>query len=121
MLFNGTPSPAASREGPAGEALTGDNVLNLNVDVNARCWPYLPNGLGGLAFSNRQRLGAAPGPEPQRGRHIVNGQNADIISSTTTQHRRHTAQRRRRDFEVLAGTNIQWLLPASTTSPTACR
>jgi hypothetical protein len=60
--------------------LTGDNVLNLNFDVTTLGLAVtLPNGLGGIAFSNRQRVGGHLALNSNAADIIVNGQNASIM------------------------------------------
>ncbi|HEX8326789.1 MAG TPA: DUF5723 family protein [Hymenobacter sp.] len=61
-------------------ALSGDNVLNLNLDATSLGLAIaLPNGLGGLAFSNRVRMAAHVGLNPNAADIIVNGQNAAVM------------------------------------------
>ncbi|MET4076779.1 DUF5723 family protein [Hymenobacter sp. UYCo722] len=71
--------------GPAEKAtlvtqLTGDNVLNLNIDTNLLGLAVtLPSGLGGIAFSSRQRVASHLALNRNAADIIVNGQNADVI------------------------------------------
>ena len=60
--------------------LTGDNVLNLNVDTNLLGLAItLPSGLGGIAFSSRQRIAGHLAFNRNTADILVNGQNADIV------------------------------------------
>lgn len=60
--------------------LTGNNVLNVNTDITSVGLAItLPNGLGGFAFSNRQRLSAHLDLNQNAADIIVNGQNAAIM------------------------------------------
>ena len=60
--------------------LSGDNALNLNIDMTTLGLAVsLPNGLGGIAFSNRLRTGVHLGLNSNAADIIVNGQNAAIV------------------------------------------
>ena len=56
---------------------TGENALNVNIDATTFALAVrLPNGLGGLAFSNRQRVGAHLALNRNAADVIVNGKDA---------------------------------------------
>jgi hypothetical protein len=60
--------------------LTSDNALNLNTDITTfGISVNLPSGLGGIAFSNRQRLGAHLALNGNAADIIVNGRDAAIV------------------------------------------
>ncbi|HEX8504516.1 MAG TPA: DUF5723 family protein [Hymenobacter sp.] len=62
------------------QGLSGDNVLNFNLDATTLGFAVaLPNGLGGLAFSNRLRSGAHLALNPNAADIVVNGQNAAVV------------------------------------------
>lgn len=61
-------------------SLTGENTLNANADVTTLALSVsLPNGLGGIAISNRHRMGVHIGLNNNAADIIVNGKNAAII------------------------------------------
>jgi len=63
------------------DGLTGENALNLNVDITTLGLSFnLPNGLGGIAISNRQRLGAHLALNHNFADIIVNGKYAQSIT-----------------------------------------
>ncbi|WP_216680211.1 DUF5723 family protein [Hymenobacter siberiensis] len=76
---------ASQSIGPAEKAtlvnqLSGDNVLNFNLDTNLFGLAVtLPNGLGGLAFSSRQRVGGHLALNRNAADIIINGQNAAVV------------------------------------------
>ncbi|MFD2721553.1 DUF5723 family protein [Hymenobacter monticola] len=73
------PLTAAQRTELVG-ALSGPDVLNLNVDATTVGFAVaLPNGLGGIAFSNRLRNSLHLGLNPNAADILVNGQNAAIV------------------------------------------
>ncbi|MBD2724200.1 DUF5723 family protein [Hymenobacter armeniacus] len=61
-------------------ALSGPDVLNLNLDgTTLGLAVSLPNGLGGIAISNRLRNSLHLGLNPNAADILVNGQNAAIV------------------------------------------
>ena len=61
-------------------SLTSDNTLNLNLDANAAALAVrLPAGLGGLAVSYRQRVGAHLALNRNAADILVNGNQAAIV------------------------------------------
>ena len=71
--------------GPAEKALlvksfTGDNTLNVNVDATTFALGVsLPNGLGGIAISNRVRFSSHLALNRNGADVIINGRNAESI------------------------------------------
>ena len=62
------------------EGMAGDNALNVNFDATSLAVSVrLPNGLGGVAISNRQRLGAHLALNRNAADYIVNGKNAASV------------------------------------------
>ena len=63
------------------DGLTGENALNLNVDITTLGLAFnLPNGLGGIAISNRQRIGCHLALNHNSADIVVNGKNAQSIT-----------------------------------------
>jgi len=80
MIFNSDEALPASERAALVNSLTGDNALNLNVDLNAvGVAVSLPGGFGGLAFSHRHRVGVHMALNHNAADIIVNGQNAEIM------------------------------------------
>ncbi|GAB3650573.1 DUF5723 family protein [Hymenobacter agri] len=80
LLFNSSQSLSPADRTMLVNQLTGDNVLNLNIDTNLLGLAVtLPSGLGGIAFSSRQRVAGHLALNRNTADIIVNGQNADII------------------------------------------
>ena len=80
LVFNPDQSITPAQRAELVNSLTSENAFNLNVDVNALGLAVnLPAGLGGLAFSYRQRIGAHLALARSAADIIVNGQNADIV------------------------------------------
>ena len=77
ILYNGTQSLTAADKVLLVQQLTSDNVLNLNFDVTTLGLAItLPNGLGGLAVSNRQRVAGHLALNHNAADVIVNGKSA---------------------------------------------
>ena len=93
--------------------LSGDNALNLNIDVTTLGLAVsLPNGLGSIAFSNRLRTGVHLGLNSNAADIIVNGQNAAIVrqyypTPNTTGQTTPTNPNAPMISTVLDGTSIQ--------------
>ena len=80
LLFEGSQTLGAADRAALVTQLTGDNVLNMNVDTNLLGLAItLPSGLGGIAFSSRQRVAGHLAFNRNTADIIVNGQNADVI------------------------------------------
>jgi hypothetical protein len=80
LLYDGSQSIGAAERATLVNQLTGDDVLNFNLDTNLFGLAVtLPNGLGGLAFSSRQRIGGHLALNRNAADIIINGQNADVI------------------------------------------
>ncbi len=80
LLRNGSQRIGLAEKATLVDQLTGDNVLNLNVDTNLLGLAItLPSGLGGIAFSSRQRVASHLALNRNIADIIVNGQNADVI------------------------------------------
>ena len=77
VLYDGGQSISAAEKASLVNQLTGDNVLNLNVDITSLALSIsLPNGFGGLAFSNRQRVAGHLALNHNAADVIVNGRSA---------------------------------------------
>ena len=93
--------------------LSGENALNLNIDMTTLGLAVsLPNGLGGIAFSNRLRTGVHLGLNSNAADIIVNGQNAAIVrqyypTPNTTGQTTPTNPNAPMISTVLDGTSIQ--------------
>jgi hypothetical protein len=82
-------------------ALTSDNTLNANVDVTTLGFAIaLPNGLGGVAVSQRFRSGVHLALNRTAADIIVNGKNADIYQG-------YSPSTAPQVSAALAGTNMQ--------------
>ena len=80
ILYDGSQSIGATEKATLVSQLSGENVLNLNVDTNLLGLAVsLPNGLGGIAFSSRQRIAGHLGLNRNAADIIINGQNAAIM------------------------------------------
>ncbi|GAB3850882.1 hypothetical protein GCM10028822_16840 [Hymenobacter terrigena] len=80
ILYDGKQSIGAAEKATLVDQLSGDNVLNLNLDTNLFGFAVtLPNGLGGLAFSSRQRIGGHLALNRNAADIIINGQNAAVV------------------------------------------
>lgn len=61
-------------------AFGGDNALNLNADLTTVAFAVqLPNGLGGLAFNNRQRVASHLALNKNAADILINGRDAQIV------------------------------------------
>ncbi|MDO7846969.1 DUF5723 family protein [Hymenobacter sp. M29] len=77
ILYDGSQALTPADRTALVQQLTGDNVLNLNVDVTTLGLAVtLPNGLGGIAFSNRQRVAGHLALNKNAADVIVNGKSA---------------------------------------------
>jgi hypothetical protein len=80
ILYDGKQSIGAAERATLVDQLSGDNVLNFNLDTNLFGLAVtLPNGLGGLAFSSRQRIGGHLALNRNAADIIINGQNAAVV------------------------------------------
>ena len=80
LLLDGSQAIGAAEKATLVDQLTGDNVLNFNVDTNLFGLAVtLPSGLGGLAFSSRQRVAGHLALNRNAADIVVNGQNADVV------------------------------------------
>jgi hypothetical protein len=80
IVFNSSEVIPANERANLVTSLTSEDALNLNADANAIGLAVnLPNGMGGLAFSHRHRVGLHLGLNRNAADIIVNGQNADIM------------------------------------------
>ncbi|MGY3088901.1 hypothetical protein ACVWYF_001941 [Hymenobacter sp. UYAg731] len=80
ILYDGGQSIGPAEKATLVNQLSGDNVLNLNLDTNLFGLAItLPNGLGGLAFSSRQRIGGHLALNRNAADILINGQNAAVV------------------------------------------
>ena len=80
ILFDGGQSIGPAEKAQLVAGFEGENALNVNVDVTTLGLAVsLPNGLGGIAISNRQRLGAHLALNHNAADVIVNGRDAASI------------------------------------------
>ena len=80
LLYDGSQAIGAAEKATLVSQLTGDNVLNFNLDTNLFGLAVtLPSGLGGIAFSSRQRVAGHLALNRNAADIIVNGQNAAVI------------------------------------------
>ena len=80
IIYDGSQSIGPAEKATLVSQFSGDNVLNLNVDTNLFGLAVtLPNGLGGIAFSSRQRIAGHLAMNRNAADIIINGQNAAII------------------------------------------
>lgn len=80
IIFNGSQAIGPAEKAELARGLEGNNALNINVDVTTLGFAInLPSGLGGLAFSNRQRVGAHLALNHNAADVLVNGKNAASI------------------------------------------
>ena len=77
IIFERTEPVGPAEKAELVDAFSGDNAFNLNVDVTTLGLAFsLPNGLGSVALSNRQRVGAHLAFNRNAADVIVNGQDA---------------------------------------------
>ena len=80
ILFDGSHAIGPAEKAELVNGFEGENALNINADVTTLGLAIsLPNGLGGLAFSNRQRVGAHLALNHNAADVLVNGRNAASI------------------------------------------
>ena len=80
IIYDASQSIGAAEKATLVDQLSGDNVLNFNLDTNLFGLAVtLPNGLGGLAFSSRQRIGGHLALNRNAADIIINGQNAAVV------------------------------------------
>ncbi|GAA3982290.1 DUF5723 family protein [Hymenobacter antarcticus] len=80
ILYDGEQSIGPAERATLVDQLSGDNVLNVNLDTNLFGLAVtLPSGLGGLAFSSRQRIGGHLALNRNAADIIINGQNAAVV------------------------------------------
>ena len=80
ILFDGGQSIGSAEKAALVKGFEGENALNFNFDATTLGLAIsLPNGLGGLAFSNRQRVGAHLALNHNAADVIVNGRDAASI------------------------------------------
>ena len=80
ILFDGSQNIGPAEKAALVNGFEGENALNLNADVTTLGFAVsLPNGLGGLAFSNRQRVGAHLALNHNAADVLVNGRDARSI------------------------------------------
>ncbi|WP_152560069.1 DUF5723 family protein [Hymenobacter sp. IS2118] len=80
IIFERTQSVGPAERAELVDAFSGENAFNLNLDATTLGVSVsLPYGLGGLAFSNRQRMSAHLGLNRNAADVIVNGKNAASI------------------------------------------
>ncbi|WP_426059648.1 DUF5723 family protein [Hymenobacter sp. B1770] len=87
IIFERTEAISPADRNALVDGFAGDNAFNLNVDATTLGLAVsLPNGLGGLAFSNRQRLSAHLALNRNAADVIINGKEAASIQPyyTTT-------------------------------------
>ena len=77
ILFDGNQAIGPAEKAQLVVGFEGDNALNINVDVTTVGLAVsLPNGLGGVAISNRQRLGGHLALNHNAADVLVNGRDA---------------------------------------------
>ncbi|WP_046244550.1 DUF5723 family protein [Hymenobacter terrenus] len=77
ILFDSSQPIGAAGKAELVNGFEGKNALNINADVTTLGFAIsLPNGLGGIAVSNRQRLGAHLALNRNAADVIINGQKA---------------------------------------------
>ncbi len=80
ILFDGSQAVGPAEKAELLKGFEGDNALNVNIDATTLALAItLPEGLGSVAFSNRQRAGAHLALNHNAADVIVNGQNAASI------------------------------------------
>ena len=77
MLYDGSQAIGPAEKSELVQGLEGKNALNFNADVTTfGISVSLPSGLGGVAFSNRQRVASHVALNRNAADVIVNGQDA---------------------------------------------
>ncbi len=80
ILFDGSQSIGPAEKAQLVAGFEGDNALNINVDATTLGLAIsLPNGLGAVAISNRQRFGAHLALNHNAADVIINGKNAASV------------------------------------------
>ena len=80
LLFDSSQPIGAAEKSQLVNGFEGNNALNLNADATTVGLSIsLPDGLGGIAFSNRQRMGAHLALNRNAADVLVNGQNAASV------------------------------------------
>ena len=80
ILFDGSQAIGPAEKAQLVAGFEGENALNINIDATTLGLAIsLPNGLGAVAISNRQRLGAHLALNHNAADVIVNGQNAASV------------------------------------------
>ncbi|MBF9238295.1 hypothetical protein I2I05_12895 [Hymenobacter sp. BT683] len=80
IIFERTQSVGPAERAELVDGFSGDNAFNFNLDATSLGVSVaLPYGLGGLAFSNRQRMSAHLAMNRNAADVIVNGKNAASI------------------------------------------
>ena len=80
ILFDGSQAIGPAEKVALVKGFEGENALNFNADVTTFGLAVrLPNGLGGVAISNRQRMGAHLALNHNAADVIVNGRDAASI------------------------------------------
>ena len=80
ILFDSNQAIGSVEKAELVKGLEGENALNINVDATTLGFAIsLPNGRGGLAFSNRQRVGTHLALNHNAADVIVNGRDARSI------------------------------------------
>ena len=80
ITYNSGDGLTAAGKAELRQGLTGADVLNVNFDVSTLALAVsLPNGLGSIAFSNRQRVAGHLGFNSNAADVIVNGREAQSL------------------------------------------
>ena len=80
ILYDGSKSIGPAEKATLVDQFSGNNVLNVNIDTNLFGLAVtLPNGLGGIAFSSRQRVAGHLALNRNAADIIINGQNAAVV------------------------------------------
>ncbi|MBD2768273.1 hypothetical protein IC235_10250 [Hymenobacter sp. BT664] len=80
LLYDGSQAIGPAERAELVKGLEGDNALKVNADVTTLGFALnLPNNLGGLAFSNRQRVGVHLALNRNAADVIINGKYAASV------------------------------------------
>lgn len=80
LLFDGNQAIGPAEKAELVKGFEGDNALNLNVDATSLAFAItLPNGLGGVAVSNRQRVAAHLAFNHNAADVLINGKDAASV------------------------------------------